>query len=139
LLVLGQGTGAPPFLVLCGHGGDSGFVLGHYGPGIDASMLVDGCLPPASLSGLVDLPGCLVLSLACQTGSADFGAAFLAGGVRGYIAPAGYPSGPDALLFLHHYFHCLLHRSEDPALAWRQARDYDDQSAMFSFFAPHQM
>ena len=50
LQVLGQGDCAPPFLVLCGHGGDSGFMLGSYGPGIETAMLVDGCLPPASLA-----------------------------------------------------------------------------------------
>jgi hypothetical protein len=137
LLALGQGDSAPPFLVLCGHGGDKGVVLGSYGPGIDTSMLVNGCLPPVSLAGRVALPGCVVLSLACRTGSPEFAAAFLAGSVRAYIAPTDYPSGPDALLFLHHYFFQVLHRRESPALAWKHAHDYDADAAMFQFFAPN--
>src|SRR5438046_1860720 len=35
----------------------------------------------------------VVISTACNTGSSDYGATFLASGAKAYIAPDGYPEG----------------------------------------------
>jgi hypothetical protein len=136
LLVLGQGGGAPAFMVICGHGDEHGLIFGDYAPDIDTSCLVQGRLPPRALAGKVDLPGRVVLSTACGTGSPEFGKAFIAGGVRAYIAPASYPDGASALLFLHHFFHDILCRGAEPEAAYLRARSHDEESAMFKLEGP---
>lgn len=131
LLILGQGAAAPPYLVLCGHGDDDGFILGDYGPGIDTSALQGQSLPPGSIAARIRLPGCVVVSTACATGSPDFAAAFIQGGVSAYIAPDDYPDGAGAALFLHLLFHHLLVDRTNLVAAWERAAGYDDTCRMF--------
>jgi hypothetical protein len=132
LLVVGQGGDAPAFLVICGHGDENGLVFGEYAPDVDVSCLVNGSLPARALASRVDLPGRVVLSTACATGSQEFGRAFIEGGVRAYIAPSSYPDGADAALFLHHFFHHVLCRGAAPEAAYLHARSYDRESAKFT-------
>ena len=80
MLVLAQAANAPAYLVVCGHGTDDGFAFGDCGPGIETTMLVNGRLPAGALDGRVILPGSVVVSTACETGSDAFGAAFTKGG-----------------------------------------------------------
>ncbi len=131
LLLLGQGAAAPRFIVICAHGDENGIVLGSFAPHVDTTDLVEGSLPPARLSGRINLPGAIVLSTACDTGADRFAAAFLQGGVSAYIAPAGCPEGDDAALFVHHFFHEILCRGSSVEAAYERARAYDDASAQF--------
>ena len=131
LLVLGQGEAAPPYLVLCGHGDEEGFVLGEYGPGIDTSALLGISLPPTAVAARACLPGRLVVSTACATGNAALQQAFLGGGATAYIAPAGYPAGASTPLFVHLLFYELLVRGADLESAWRQAAGHDEESRTF--------
>ena len=131
LLVLGQGESAPAYMVICGHGDENGFVFGGYGPQIDTTCLVKGSLPAAVLAASIRLPGRIVVSTACDTGAEAFSQAFLAGGVRAYIAPAGAPEGADAQLFVHHFFYNVFRRGLEPEEAWLRARSYDEEGAIF--------
>ena len=47
LIVLGQGERAPPFLVICGHGDDKGFIFGEFMPPIDTAPCLASTCPPA--------------------------------------------------------------------------------------------
>lgn len=132
LLVLGQGSDAPAFVVICGHGDEFGLIFGDYAPDIDTSCLVQGRMPARALAGKIKLPGRVVLSTACGTGSPEFGKAFIAGGVRAYIAPASYPEGAAALLFVHHFFYGILCCRKEAEAAYLHARSYDEESAKFS-------
>jgi len=123
-------------MVICGHGDKNGLIFGDYVPDIDTSGLVQGRMPPRALAGKVDLPGRVVLSTACGTGSSEFGKAFIAGGVRAYIAPPSYPDGASALLFLHHFFHGILCRKAEPEAAYLGASSYDKESANFKLQGP---
>lgn len=134
LRVLGQGDASPRYLIICGHGDKNGLVLGEYGAGIDVTELVDGSMPPAAMAPRIVLPGRLVVSTACVTGSDAFGAAFLRGGVAAYVAPDDYPDGGDAVLFVHLLFHRIL-RGAAPAAALREIQRYDEAFGMFRMFA----
>lgn len=131
LLVLGQEADAPPFLLLCGHGDEICFVFGAYGPDIDPSALVGASTPPAAIAHRVRLTGSVVVSTGCLTGRAAMGQAFLRGRVRAYIAPDGYPSGPDALLLVAHFFHRCLGHGNGWEEAWQHAAAYDTASQLF--------
>jgi len=131
LRVLGQGEAAGSSLVICAHGDANGFVFGEYAPVIDTSFLKNGSMPAHAIAGNVHLPGRVVVSTACGTGTAAFAKAFVDGGVRAYIAPSSEPEGSDVALFLHHLFHQLLRRGAPLDAAWAHARGYDEQGAMF--------
>lgn len=132
LMVLQQGVAAPDYLVISGHGDQTGFIFGEFAPEIDDTILQDGRLPAEALAFHVDLPGKVVLSTACETGSDAFGAAFLAGGVDAYIAPAGAPEGADVPLFMHHLLYRLLQQKTSLAAAFDAARRACPGGALFT-------
>lgn len=137
LCVLGQDDRAPPYMVLCGHGDEAGFVFGEYSSNVDTSALIEGRMPAASVGARVRLPGTVILSLACFTGRPEMAEAMLKGpgsGVGAYIAPDRGPAGPDAILFALHFFHHLIARGASYEAAWRQAAAYDDAGAMFVLY-----
>jgi hypothetical protein len=136
LRVLGQGDSAGSALVICAHGDANGFVFGDYAPGIDTSCLINGSMPAQAIAGNVRLPGRIVVSTACGTGSAAFAKAFTEGGLSAYIAPSHEPEGADVPLFLHLLFHQLLRRGAHVEAAFAHARGYDEQGAMFVLHRP---
>ncbi|MDN8048220.1 CHAT domain-containing protein [Burkholderia multivorans] len=131
LLVLNDPAPPGRYLILSGHGDASGIVFGEYSEDIDTSLLSDGRLPAAALCGKIRLPGRIVISTACETGSPDFGRALAGGGATAYIAPTGLPDGADAVLFVHRLFHLILTRGLPIDEALRHARAYDEESPMF--------
>lgn len=135
LQVIGQGSAAPGYLVICGHGDENGLVFGEYGEDINVAVLDKGSMPPSALAGRVSLPGKVVVSTACATGTTAFGAAFLSGGASAYIAPGGYPEGADAGLFVHILFHQFLRKNALPATAVRKVQSHDAELAMITMFA----
>lgn len=87
LRAIRRGDDAPPYLIFEGHGDDRGLWFGEYGdPSIDASMLVDGILPPSVIREHVDFPGTVVISLACCGGGRAMADAFLTGGARAFMS-----------------------------------------------------
>jgi len=131
LLLLGHGRSAPDYVVICGHGDGGSFAFGDYGDEIDTSALTDGTLLAGAIAARVDLPGKIVVSTACGTGTSALGAAFAAGKVAAYIAPEGDPEGAAAPLFVHHLFYQLLRRKAPLDVALAHARAYDTESSMF--------
>lgn len=128
LRVIGQGETAPHYIVICGHGGETGLVFGEYGEGIDVAALERGSMPPAAIAGRVKLPGRIVISTACETGSKAFGEAFLTGGVAAYIAPDGSADGADAALFVHLLFHQILRKGPRPVRRFAMHRNMTARS-----------
>jgi hypothetical protein len=135
LRVIAQGDAAPRYVVICGHGDETGLVFGEYGEGIDTVALKRGSMPPTRIAERVRLPGRIVVSTACRTGSAAFGEAFRKGGVAAYIGPDGYPDGSAAALFVHLLFDQLLHKAASPAAALRHVHGYDADLGMFTLFS----
>ncbi|MFS8045105.1 hypothetical protein [Rhizobium sp. BR 314] len=134
LKCLDQGAVAPEYIILSGHGDDTGFVLGEFVEGIDTSALVKGSLPPVSLMNRIDLPGKVVLSTACLTGSEAFAQAFLSGGVRAYIAPAEYPDGAAIPLFVHGFFYHLLQKQASLEESLKLASAFDEAELAIALF-----
>lgn len=134
LKCLGQGEAAPEYIIISGHGDDRGFVIGSFSPEVDATVLVDGSLPASSMRNRINLPGKVVLSTACQTGSNDFARIFLDGGVRAYIAPSNYPDGAAVPLFLHSLFYELLHRNRRLNEAMQQAENFNTSELSLLLF-----
>jgi hypothetical protein len=135
LRIIEQGETAPRHIVICGHGDENGLIFGAYDDGIDVAALVQGSMPLAAIAPRVKLPGRVVVSTACGTGSDEFGAAFLRGGVAAYIAPNGYPDGGDAGLFVHLLFHRLLRAGESPRAALHQTHRYDRTFEVFTIYS----
>jgi hypothetical protein len=134
LRVIGQGEAAPRYIVICGHGDETGLVFGDYGEGINVTSLKHGAMPAAAMAARVNLPGKVVVSTACRTGSSAFGEAFLGGGVAAYIAPAAYPDGSAAALFVHLLLHRILSKGDSPASAFRQLHSCGDEFGSFTLF-----
>ena len=119
LEVLAQGELAPRYIVVSDRGG---FLFGDYDRGIDTTMLVEGSLPADAIASRVHLPGKVVISTACETGTEVFGAAFTRGKVAAYVAPSGSPEGAIVPLFVHCLFHQLLQRKTPLDAALRRAQ-----------------
>lgn len=134
LRVIEQGDAAPRYMVICGHGDANGLIFGEYGDEIGVTSLDRGSMPPKAIAERVKLPGTVVVSTACATGSKAFGGAFLAGGASAYIASPDYPEGDATGLFVHILFHQLLRRGEPPVDALRHARRYDPDFETFNLF-----
>ncbi len=121
LRVLGQGSQAPRYMVILGHGDENGLVFGEYDEAIDASMLRDGSLPPEAIAGRVHLPGCTVISYSCGGGTDAMARAFLSGGVASYIGCRIEVETVALALFLFHFLFGARHKKLPDADAWRQA------------------
>jgi len=134
LKCLDQGSIAPEYIILSGHGDETGFVLGEFVEDIDTSALVKGSLPAANLTNRVNLPGKVVLSTACLTGNEAFAQAFLSGGVSAYIAPAEYPDGAAIPLFVHGFFYHLLQKQAPLEEAIMLASAFDEAELAITLF-----
>lgn len=135
LKVIGQCDAAAPFMIISAHGDENGLVFGDYVADIDTSMLRKGSMPPAALTGCVNLRGKVVVSTACASGAPAWGEAFLSGGAAAYIAPDDYPEGADAALFVHLLFHQMIERKIAPAEALARVKAYDEAFGMFRLMA----
>ena len=121
--VIGQGTHAPPYLVICAHGDESGFVFGEYDEHVDVSILDGDVFSTRELAKHVDLPETVVVNTACFGERDEMADAFLAGGARAYV---GTTDGEAATVFLTLFFYECLVRGTDAAAAHRKAISYGD-------------
>lgn len=103
--------------------------------GDEGAFLLDPERPVAAsdLAGQIALPGKLVLSTGCETGTGALAAAFLGGGCAAYIAPTSEVEGRAAVLFALHLFYRLAGK-QPLAVAVAEARALDDECALFSAF-----
>jgi len=134
LKVLNQSRDATRYLVISGHGDEIGFVFGEYHSGIDFSVLTKGSLPATALSGRINLPGTIVISTACDTGSPQMAEAFLKGGAAAYIAPNGYPGGSETALFVHMLFHQIMVETVSASKAVETVRNFHTGLESFRCF-----
>lgn len=107
LELLGEGSDAPRLFILCGHGRNGALYIGELGPGLGGELLSDGFLPPETLRGRISLPGTTVLCTACNSGHAELGAHFIAGGASAFVGPEDEPDGDDMMLAAHILLHGL--------------------------------
>jgi len=135
LKVISQGEQAAPYLILCGHGEDDGLTFDDYAPNIDASMLVNKCIPPKAIAQHVNLPGCLVLNEACGGGEKAMAEAFMQGGLKAYIGHT-FPSpiGQATPVFFMHFFYKRIWHKCSVRDAWEQAASYDEHSRCFVLY-----
>lgn len=129
LKVLGQGEGAPRYLVISGHGDDQdGYYFGEYAPFLDVSMLRNQHLPAEVIAPVVNLPGCTVISSTCWGGVEAMARAFVtAGRVNAYIGCRDAPDGSDMLVYLVQFFHGVLRKKLSDHEAWKRAMIAVDQ------------
>lgn len=131
-----RGDDAPPYLIIEGHGDEGGLLLGEYDSSIDASMLVDGVMPPSVIRERADLPGSVVINLACFGGSRPMAEAFLAGGAGAYIGCRDQPDSAAAFLFAVNLMYNVIARKMAIRDAWlRAVKDTGHEEIdAFSFF-----
>jgi hypothetical protein len=134
LEVLRQGEDAPPYLVICSHGDENGLVFGEYAPYLDTSMLVEESMPPQYIAENINLPGCVVVDIACLGGTPKMAQAFMKGGLRAYIGSTEGPRGTTTPLFVAHFFHALFCKGRSVREAWEHAASYDDDSRHFVLY-----
>ncbi len=132
--VLRMETDVPPYLIISGHGDDTGIIFGEYAAGIDTSMLHSGRLPAEQVARHVRLPGCVVIGLFCGSGEPAMAEAFLEGQLEAYIGMVD----PNAdfltiVLFVAHFFYQILRHQSPSRGAWEQAASYDAWSRVFVY------
>jgi len=133
LKVLGQGETAPRYLLIAGHGEEGkGYYLGEYAEFIDTSMLRDQYMPAEVIAPVVNLPGCTVISSACEAGVELMGRAFVgAGRINAYVACRVGPYSEDMFVFLVNFFHGILRKKLSDRDAWHKAVAVTDQPEIY--------
>lgn len=91
-------------IVINAHGDQHGIIMPELAADLRQQQPFLAPIGPEQIrdSGPVDAG--LVLALACMSGRAEMGAAWLEIGARNYIAPDGYPEAADALIFALIFF-----------------------------------
>jgi hypothetical protein len=107
----------PNILVICGHGADGHLYFGSLADIAGGAELADGMLPAGAFAQAIVLPGCTVLSTACDSGSEILAHTFLQGGAAAFIAPQGEPEGSDLLIAAHLVLNALLFHKLDACTA----------------------
>lgn len=140
LKVLAQGAEAPRYLVIAGHGNETGsFYMGEYADIVDTSMVKDQHLPPEAIAPIVNLPGCLIISTACSSGQREVARAFFQNeALGGYIACRISQNGTAMVVFLMNFFFGLFDKKLSEREAWRQAVKATDHPDIYqvSYFGP---
>jgi hypothetical protein len=90
-------------------------------------------LTPHDLHTFVDLPGRVVISLACETGTPQFAQAFLEHGASAYLGPEGAPFG-YASLFVPIFLFCELTEGRSLEEAVERLRRHAEELSMWRLF-----
>src|SRR5579884_315075 len=98
--VLAGAASTAEILILAAHGDERGFLLPELAPQIAAEQPFNGALTPQLVRRHARLPGRLVISVGCYTGSPAMAGAFLSRGARAYIGPRSAPNGEAAVAFV---------------------------------------
>ncbi|MDD5368807.1 MAG: hypothetical protein PHQ40_06975 [Anaerolineaceae bacterium] len=111
-------------MLLSCHGDEGGFVIPYQNP-----------LKAEELAQIVRLPGHIVVSLGCATGTEVLASAFLGGGCTAYVAPTAGVEANAALLFaIHLYYFLAEKRSLEEAV--EESRKHDAQCSLFKLWQP---
>lgn len=95
--------------IISAHGDEDGIIFPEMAPGVDPLQLPNDRITPSLINQHAKDVSAFVLSLACSSGTKEFARAFSGAGVKDYMAPEGDPEGADVPLFVHLFFHQLLH------------------------------
>lgn len=130
---LSKGKDVPPYVILAVHGDGNGLPLPELGEELAAVQPFHRRITPQDIASFVDLPGAIVVSLGCDTGTDDFANAFLSGGVSAYIAPKGYPLGYASTLFSILLFYEIAQFRELPE-ALARINKWDEQMGLWKLW-----
>jgi hypothetical protein len=112
------------YVILSCHGDEAGLVVPYQKP-----------VSAMELAQVAHLPGQLVVSLGCMTGTEALAQAFLDGGCEAYIAPADNVDASAGLLFAIHLFYFLAtKRSLSEAV--EESRKHDAECSRFKLWCP---
>jgi hypothetical protein len=82
-------------------------------------MLRGQYLPAEVIAPVVNLPGCTVISSACEAGVERMGHAFVGTGrINAYVACRAGPHSEDMFVFLVNLFHSILRKKRSDREAW---------------------
>lgn len=96
--------------ILCAHGDEGGIIFPQMAEGVDQLVLPGDRITSVLLSQRLKSVPPLVVSTACDTGSAAFAAAFHRAGAHTYVAPVLAPDGQDVGLWITAFFHARVRR-----------------------------
>ncbi len=111
-------------VLLSCHGEEGSFVIPYQNP-----------LSAVELAQTVCLPGHIVVSLGCMTGTEALACAFLDGGCEAYVAPTGGVEANAALLFAIHLYY-FLEKKWPLDQAVEESRKHDAQCSLFKLWLP---
>ncbi|QBD83463.1 hypothetical protein EPA93_13410 [Ktedonosporobacter rubrisoli] len=131
--VLSGEEATAPYVLLAMHGDYDQLLLPALAPEIEATERFHGALTPQDLHSFVDLPGRIVISLGCETGTPNLARAFLDHGCIAYIGPEGAPFG-YASMFVPIFLFYELTEGRSLAEAVERLRKHDQELAMWRIF-----
>jgi len=109
-------------VVLSCHGDENGLVIPYQNP-----------VSATELAQVVHLPGHIIVSLGCITGTEALANAFLSGGCEAYIAPTDYVKANAVLLFAVHLFYFLANK-RPLSEAVEESRRHDAECSLFKLW-----
>jgi len=131
--VLSGEESTAPYVILAMHGDLNQLLLPSLAEEIAATERFNNALTPEDLHTFVDLPGRIVISLGCETGTPELARAFLDHGCTCYIGPEGAPFGYASLFVPTFLFYELTEgRSLDEAV--ERLRAHDQELSMWRLF-----
>ena len=131
--VLSGKEATAPYVLLSLHGEHDKLLLPSLAEEVAATERFNDALTPEDLHTFVNLPGRVVISLGCETGTLNLARAFLDHGCTAYIGPEGQPYGHASLFVPIFLFYELTEgRSLDEAV--ERLRRHDQELAMWRLF-----
>jgi hypothetical protein len=131
--VLSGKEATAPYVLLSLHGERDKLLLPSLAEEVAATEHFNDALTPEDLHTFVDLPGRVVISLGCETGTLNLAHAFLDHGCTAYLGPEGAPFGHASLFVSTFLFYELTEgRSLDEAV--ERLRRHDQELAMWRLF-----
>ncbi len=131
--VLSGEESTAPYIILAMHGDHDQLLLPSLAEEIAATEHFHDALTPEDLHTFVDVPGRVVMSLGCETGTENLARAFLEHGCTAYIGPEGAPFGYASLFVPMFLFYELTERRSLPE-AVERLRQHDQELAMWRLF-----
>jgi len=133
LNVLSGEEATAPYVLLAMHGDQDQLLLPPLAEEIAATERFLDALTPQDLHSFVDLPGRVVISLGCETGTPNFAHAFLDHGCTAYLGPQGAPFG-YASLFVPIFLFYELREGRSLEEAVERLHRHDQELAMWCLF-----
>lgn len=124
LTILNALPGSCRIVIICAHGDTNGLVFGEFSPEVDTGLLVHGSLPARNLHlAPASTNNRIILTTACETGTASFAKRFLDAGAEAFLAPVDFPDGEDVVLFIHALLYRILIRKQSLPRTWETLND----------------